>query len=82
MSLDCIWLFALHSRVLRNLNESSCSSITPLADALKHTALNLLRLKGVNHVLRDDPSDSIANYAKQDPLSPQLTDALGAFVGK
>jgi pimeloyl-ACP methyl ester carboxylesterase len=62
--------------------QSPCSSITPLADALAHTALDLVRLKGVNHVLRDDPSDSIANYAKQDPLSPQLTDALGAFVGR
>jgi hypothetical protein len=62
--------------------QSPCSSITPLADALKHTALDLVRLKGVNHVLRDDASDSIANYAKQDPLSPQLIEALGAFVGK
>lgn len=62
--------------------QSPCSSVTPLADALAHTALDLVRLKGVNHVLRDDASDSIANYAKQDPLSAQLTDALGAFVGK
>ncbi len=62
--------------------QSPCSSITPLADALAHTALDLVRLKGVNHVLRDDASDSIANYAKQDPLAAQLTDALGAFVGK
>ncbi len=62
--------------------QSSCSSIGPLADALAHTALDLVRLKGVNHVLRDDASDSITNYAKQDPLSAQLTDALGAFVGK
>jgi hypothetical protein len=62
--------------------QSSCSSSTPLAEALKHTALDFVRLKGVNHVLRDDPSDSITNYAKQDPLSSQLTDALGAFVGK
>ena len=44
----------------------------PLIDALKHTALTVVELKGVNHVLRDDPSDSIANFAKQDPLSPQL----------
>ena len=62
--------------------QSPCSSITPLADALAHTALDLVKLKGVNHVLRDDPSDSIANYAKQGPLSPQLTDALLAFLGK
>ena len=41
--------------------------------ALAHTNLDLVRLKGVNHVLRDDPTDSIANYAKKDPLSPQFT---------
>ena len=37
----------------------------PLIDALKHTALTVVELKGVNHVLRDDPTDSIANLAKQ-----------------
>ena len=62
--------------------QSPCSSINPLADALKHTALDLVRLTGVSHVLRDDPTDNIANYAKQAPLSAQLTDALAAFVGK
>ena len=62
--------------------QSPCSSITPLADALAHTDLDLVRLKGVSHVLRDDASDNIANYAKQDPLSAQLTEALGAFAGK
>lgn len=62
--------------------QSPCASIAPLADALAHTALDLVRLQGVNHVLRDDASDSIANYAKQDPLSSQLTDALVAFMGK
>jgi hypothetical protein len=33
-------------------------------------------------VLRDDPTDSIANYAKKGPLSAQLTDALAAFLAK
>ncbi len=33
----------------------------PLIDALQHTALTVVELKGVNHVLRDDPTDSIAN---------------------
>ena len=56
--------------------------IPPLADALAHTDLMLVRLKGVNHVLRDDPSDNVANYAKKGPLSPQLTDALNGFVNK
>ena len=46
----------------------------------KHTALTVVELKGVNHVLRDDPSDSVANY-QAGPLSPQLVTALDAFVG-
>jgi hypothetical protein len=53
-----------------------------LADALAHTALQLVKLTGVNHVLRDDPSDNVANYASKDPLSPQLTAALDQFVTK
>ena len=36
----------------------------------------------VNHVLRDDPTDSIANYGKPGPLSPQVLDALNGFAGK
>ena len=41
-----------------------------------------MKFTGVNHVLRDDATDSVANYAKKGPLSPQLTDALNLFVGK
>jgi hypothetical protein len=62
--------------------QAPCSDIDPLAHALAHTQLDLVRLKGVNHVLRDDATDSIANYAKKDPLSPQLTDALVKFVAR
>ena len=62
--------------------QAGCADITPLADALAHTALQLVKLTGVNHVLRDDPSDNVANYARKDPLSPQLTAALNEFVGK
>ncbi|AFM14968.1 hypothetical protein Mycch_0142 [Mycolicibacterium chubuense NBB4] len=61
-------------------NQARCPAVRPLADALKHTALTFVELKGVSHVLRDDPTDSIANYAKQDPLSPQVVSALNAFV--
>jgi hypothetical protein len=50
--------------------------------ALHHTALTVVELKGVNHVLRDDPSDNVANYAKPAPLSPQLVSALDGFVTK
>ena len=62
--------------------QATCVSVKPLADALKHTALTVVDLKGVSHVLRDDPTDNVANYSKQDPLSPQLVSALDAFVGK
>jgi hypothetical protein len=62
--------------------QASCTGIEPLARALEHTALTRVDLKGVNHVLRDDPTDSVANYAKKAPLSPQLTDALNKFVSK
>ncbi len=63
-------------------SQARCDAVRPLADALAHTALTVVELTGVSHVLRDDPSDSIANYAKQDPLSPQVVAALEAFVEK
>ena len=62
--------------------QARCDTVKPLIGALEHTALTVVELKGVNHVLRDDPSDNVANYSKQDPLSPQLVNALDAFVGK
>jgi alpha-beta hydrolase superfamily lysophospholipase len=62
--------------------QANCEDEKPLIDALKHTALTVVELKGVNHVLRDDPSDNVANYAKHDPLSPQLVSALDGFVTK
>jgi tRNA U34 5-methylaminomethyl-2-thiouridine-forming methyltransferase MnmC len=60
--------------------QAMCTDIKPLADALGHTALTRLELKGVNHVLRDDAADNVADYAKQAPLSPQLTSVLDRFV--
>ncbi len=62
--------------------QANCEDVKPLAAALAHTALTLVELKGVNHVLRDDPTDNVANYAKRAPLSPQLTTALDQFVTK
>jgi hypothetical protein len=62
--------------------QAKCDAVKPLIGALQHTALTVVELKGVNHVLRDDPSDNVANYAKQDPISPQLVHALDEFVGK
>lgn len=62
-------------------SQASCETERPLIGALKHTELTVVELKGVNHVLRDDPTDSIANYGKPGPLSPQVVDAIGKFVG-
>lgn len=62
--------------------QAMCDTMQPLIDALEHTALTFVELKGVNHVLRDDPTDSIANLATQAPLSPQLVAALDGFVTK
>lgn len=61
-------------------NQAGCDAIRPLADALGHTELTLVELEGVNHVLRDDPTDNVANYASQAPLSPQVVEALDGFV--
>lgn len=62
--------------------QAYCNTVQPLIAALKHTALTVVELKGVNHVLRDDPTDSIANLTKQAPLSPQVVSALDGFVTK
>jgi uncharacterized protein len=62
--------------------QALCTTMKPLIDALAHTALTVVELKGVNHVLRDDPTDSIANLAKDAPLTPQLVNALDGFVTK
>ncbi len=63
-------------------SQARCDAVAPLVDALQQTDLTVVELKGVNHVLRDDPTDNIANYAKQDPLSEQLVTALDGFVKK
>ena len=60
--------------------QANCADMKPLTDALAHTVVAVVALKGVNHVLRDDPSDNVGNYAKPGPLSPQLTVALDGFV--
>ena len=62
--------------------QALCNTMQPLIAALKHTALTVVELKGVNHVLRDDPTDNIANLAKEAPVSPQLVTALDGFVTK
>jgi hypothetical protein len=63
-------------------SQAKCDAAGPLIDALKHTALTVVKLEGVNHVLRDDPSDNIANLSRPGPLSPQLVTTLDVFVTK
>jgi uncharacterized protein len=63
-------------------SQARCDTEKPLIDALKHTALKVVELQGVNHVLHDDPSDSVANLSKPGPLSPQVVTALDVFVGQ
>ncbi|MBV8928988.1 MAG: hypothetical protein JO152_07680 [Mycobacteriaceae bacterium] len=60
--------------------QASCQAVQPLADALKQTQLEFVQLNGVSHVLKDDPTDNIVNYAKDQPLSPQLVSALDKFA--
>jgi uncharacterized protein len=62
--------------------QARCDTTRRLIDALKHTALTVVELKGVNHVLRDDPTDNLANFGKPGPLSPQVVSALDDFVTK
>lgn len=62
--------------------QGMCPAEKPLFGALAHTALTVVELKGVNHVLRYDPTDNVGNYAKQDPLAPQLVTALDGFVNE
>jgi hypothetical protein len=62
--------------------QALCSQMQPLVSALDRTALQFVELSGVNHVLRDDPTDNVAGYARKGPLSPQLTAALDVFVGQ
>lgn len=60
--------------------QAKCDALRPMISALAHTALTVVELEGVNHVLRDDPTDNVANYAQQQPLSPQVVEALDGFV--
>ena len=60
--------------------QARCDAMQPMATALAHTRLDFVELKGVSHVLKDDPTDSITEYAKDQPLTPQFVTALDGFV--
>jgi uncharacterized protein len=60
--------------------QARCDAVAPMVAALAHTRLDFVTLKGVSHVLKDDPSDSITNYATDQPLSQEFVSALDGFV--
>ena len=60
--------------------QARCDAVAPMAAALAHTRLDFVALKGVSHVLKDDPSDSVTNYATDQPLSQEFVGALDGFL--
>ena len=53
-----------------------------LPDATPFSGRIEISAEDSDYVLRDDPTDSIANLAKDAPLSPQVVTALDGFVTK
>jgi uncharacterized protein len=62
--------------------QATCQAVQPMAAALAGDKLDFVQLRGVSHVLKDDPTDSVTNYAKDQPLTPQLVSALDNFAGQ
>ena len=44
--------------------------------------VDFVRLTGVDHVLKQDPTGSAAGYTEPLPFSPQLRQALRTFVAR
>lgn len=62
----------------------SCSDTKPVLAGLASVkaATDFLRLTGVDHVLKQDPTGSFSNYTKPLPFSRKLRQALRSFVRK
>jgi hypothetical protein len=60
---------------------ADCAQMDGLIGALSQTDLQVVRLTGVNHVLKDGAADNVADYANGE-LSEQLTSALDTFAAK
>ncbi|MBO0730175.1 MAG: hypothetical protein J2P57_13020 [Acidimicrobiaceae bacterium] len=60
----------------------SCADVNHLVGGLNqaHTSTDFVHLDGVDHILKQDPSRTAANYGKPLPFSPQLHQALAAFL--
>jgi hypothetical protein len=61
----------------------SCTDVECLNASLDraHTRADFIRLSGVDHVLKQDPSRTATNYGNPLLFSPQLHDALHAWAG-
>ena len=65
--------------------QALCNTMKPLIDALAHTALTVVELKGVNHVLRSvasaDRAANVATYGDATlPNAPSVAATIAAFV--
>lgn len=60
----------------------TCGEVNHLADGLAKASADtdFVHLTGVDHVLKEDPTGSPANYTNPLPFSAQLKAALAAFV--
>ena len=84
------WVFRIGGGSFFNGEESyKYYNINGSVEARRTTAANktFLNFRGNKNEDRytipdDDPTDNVANYARQDPLSPQLVTSLDAFVAK
>jgi len=65
-------------------SQVSCGEVAHLVGGLaaSHARVDFVRLTGVDHVLKVDPSGSAADYTKPLAFSPQLQSALGRFVAQ
>jgi alpha-beta hydrolase superfamily lysophospholipase len=62
----------------------TCAEVTRVAQGLTASSsrVDFVHLRGVDHVLKVDPSLGGSNYTKNLPFSPQLKVALRTFVDK
>ncbi|MEV0351822.1 alpha/beta hydrolase [Nonomuraea sp. NPDC050680] len=75
-----------HTPVLLSCSDAdiqvSCDDVEHLAAGLAKAtaATDFIRLTGINHVLKEDPSRTAAHYTDPLPFSSQLKQALPAFA--
>jgi uncharacterized protein len=60
----------------------TCAEVRHLLAGLARTDIAFVHLTGVDHVLKQDPTGSAANYTQPLPFSAQLRQALRTFAGQ